>query len=930
MKITRLRTNRINRPVGFDFGKPHFSYVVEDAQGKNQMGAQIIVALDDSFKDIVYDSGMRENIDSLAHEMPIPLLPCTRYFWKVRVKTDAGEEGESDVSFFETPREGEWIGKWISPKADKSLQMTIYKTVRLSGKVKSARMYMTGLGVYELYLNGEKQGEEYLMPGLHGYDSWIQYQTYELPVRQGENLIEIMLGNGWYKGRFGLNKPEENYGDRLTCIGEIVICYEDGRREVIGTDDTWLAKRNHVVESGIYSGECQDDTLDLSQVYAVELTGKGTGSLMPRLSPYLTAHERRYPTEIIRTPKGETVFDFGQNMVGWMVFRNTQRKGVRLRFQFGEILQQGNFYRDNLRKAKAEFVYISDGIEKEIRPHFTFYGFRYVKVEGWEGEIKPEDFTAVSIYSDMDELGYIETSDPLVNRLFENAKWGQKDNFLDVPTDCPQRDERMGWTGDAQVFSGTACYNMDTYAFYTKYGYDLSCEQRKAGGAVLDVVPAVNADGHTSTVWGDAATVIPWNVYLHYGDKRILERQYDSMKAWVDYMKGEDDRAGGKGLWLSGWHYADWLALDGKVEGGVFGATDPYFIASAYYYYSTKLVSKTARVLQRVEDERKYREHAEKIREAFFREYFTPAGRLCVNTMTAYVLVLYMHLVPEGAYEKTCEGLFSKLRENGYHLCTGFAGTPCLCPVLSENGMNDLAYRLLMEKEFPSWLYEVLMGATTIWERWNSLLPDGTVSGTEMNSMNHYAYGSIVEWMYRYMIGIQPVEEKPGFKRAVIAPKPDYRLAWAEGKLHTASGMYCAKWHLEEQKITIYITVPFDCEAEVILPDADKDNLQYSGAEPKNIEQKGTDVTAELTAGNYVFSYSTTTRYREKYGIDSLIDDILKNERAAAILKESFFDVIGEIPFYRETPVLRDLLNAPFVHFPYEKQEWLDQLLNEV
>lgn len=488
--------------MGFALGKPHFSYVVEDAQGRKQEKAQIVVALDDEFQDIVYDSGMREDINSLSHEMPERLMPSTRYFWKVRVKSDIGEECESVASWFETPREGEWTGKWISPQADKNLQMTIYKVITLSGKVKRVRMYMLGLGIYELYLNGKKQGEEYLMPGLHGYDSWIQYQTYDLDMQEGENLIEIMLGNGWYKGQFGLNKPEENYGNRLTCIGEIVIWYEDGKKEVIGTDDTWLAKRNHVVESGIYSGEYQDDTLDLAQVYFTELTGKGTECLMPRLSPYLIAHERRHPMEIIYTPKGETVFDFGQNMVGWMVFHNTQKKGVRLLFQFGEILQQENFYRDNLRKAKAEFVYISDGIEKEVRPYFTFYGFRYVKVEGWEGEIKPEDFTAVSIYSDMDELGRIETSDPLVNQLFQNAKCGQKDNFLDVPTDCPQRDERMGWTGDAQVFSGTACYNMDTYAFYTKYGYDLYCEQRKAGGAVPDVVPAVNADGHTSTVWG--------------------------------------------------------------------------------------------------------------------------------------------------------------------------------------------------------------------------------------------------------------------------------------------------------------------------------------------------------------------------------------------------------------------------------------------
>ena len=402
---------------------------------------------------------------------------------------------------------------------------------------------------------------------------------------------------------------------------------------------------------------------------------------------------------------------------------------------------------------------------RDVRQHFTFYGFRFVKVEGWPGEVDPEDFTGLVIHSDMDARGDIVTSDPLVNQLVRNARWGMKGNFLDVPTDCPQRDERYGWTGDAQIFSGTASFFMDTYAFYTKYGRDIYLEQKKLNGSVPDVVPVANYPGDASTAWGDAATIIPWNVYLHSGDRGILRRQYPSMKGWVDYMKRQDDADGGKRLWLTGTHYADWLALDGSYPGGVYGGTDPNYIASAYYCHSTRIVAKAARVLGYAEDAAIYDRLAQEIRAAFERAYFTPSGRLAIDTMTGCVVALYMDLAPDYAVAQVRGMLLNRLQKNFYHLNTGFTGTPCLCRVLSENGMNDIAYHLLMEKGYPGWLYEVLMGATTIWERWNSVMPDGKVSGTEMNSMNHYSYGSIVEWMFRDMLGINPVEDAPGFKR---------------------------------------------------------------------------------------------------------------------------------------------------------------------
>lgn len=972
MEITHLKVNHLVNPLGYDLGQPTISYVVRDTLAKKQEKAQILVSLDEDFSALLYDSGEIDTIISTAFPLPINLEPETRYFWKVRVWADNGESAESPAAWFETAKGGEWQADWITPCTPKEMQMSVFKTWTVTKPVARCRMYLTGVGLYELYINGEKQGDECLLPGFCDYDTWIQYQTYEITLHSGENEIEVLLGDGWYKGWYGLRQTEENYGDRLACIGELHIFYEDGTSEVIATDSTWQARKSRVVSSGIYPGEVYDAALDISETFPVERADLDKGKLSPRLSPPIKIHERITPVELIHTPAGETVLDMGQNMVGWLGFHCKAPKGTKLYFQFGEILQDGNFYNDNLRTAKAEFTYIADGTECDVRQHFTFYGYRFVKITGWDGEPDVNDFRGLVIHSEMEELGDIETSDPLVNQLIHNAKWGQKGNFVDVPTDCPQRDERYGWTGDAQIFSGTACFNMDTYAFYTKYGKDIYAEQQKLNGSVPDVVPVANYPGDASTAWGEAATVIPWNVYLHYGDKGILKRQYASMKAWVDYMKGEDDRSGGKRLWQSGFHYGDWLALDGNVEGGVYGATDPHLIASGYYYHSTMIVAKAAKILGKEADAEAYRTLAEEIRNAFIREYFTPAGNLSVDTMTAYVVVLYMGLTPDYAYERVCRGLLNKLKKNRYHLNTGFVGTPYLCRMLSENGMNDLAYHLLLEKGFPGWLYEVLMGATTVWERWNSVLPDGKISGTEMNSLNHYAYGSIVEWMYRNMLGIQPMEEGAGFKKFRVAPAPNYQISWAKGCLRSASGMIKSSWRIDGKKLKIIVTVPFDAEAEIALPDADVNEIRRllgagenamqrqpgagegcgdsdagrvsstqggSSADAvcessdsnnsgiRRITQTGSSVTVEAEAGTYVFEYEPTKPYRKVYSIDSPMEELMENPKTRKILEENYLCRFKNIPFEKELFTLEELMNGPFTSLPREEWEALDAKL---
>lgn len=937
MKISNLKINHLTNPLGFDLADPVISYVVTQAEGTRQAFAQVQVSLKADFSDILYDSGERSDLVSTGFELPVTLQPMTRYYWKVRAADEKGDCAWSDIQWFETAKavtgqDGAWQAKWITPQMDPHMQAVVWQDIEIVKPVAKARAYMIGLGLYEFYLNEEKQGEECLLPGFCDYDDWLQYQTYEVRFAMGKNRIELALGDGWYKGRYGLRKESENYGDRLAALAEFHIWYEDGTEEVFGTDASWKARKSRVTESGIYPGEVYDMTLDVSETFETEEIELGYERLSPRLSPPITVHERLKPAAVLRTPAGETVLDMGQNMTGWLQFRcgASCTYGKKLHFQFGEILQDGNFYNENLRTAKAEFFYISDGKEREVRQHFTFYGFRFVKIEGWEGEPDPEDFRGLVIHSDMEELGELSTSDPLVNRLIQNAKWGMKGNFLDVPTDCPQRDERYGWTGDAQIFSGTACYFMDTYAFYTKYGRDLYAEQVKLGGSVPDVVPVAGCPGDASTAWADAATVIPWNVYLHYGDKNILRHQYLSMKGWVDYMKREDDADGAKRLWTTGKHYADWLALDGNYPGGVYGATDPHLIASAYYYYSTSIVAKAAGLLEKEEDAKAYEKLAGEIYEAFVKEYFTPSGRLAVDTTTAHVVVLYMGLTPDFAYEKVRKGLLNRLKKNFYHLDTGFVGTPYLCRMLSENGMNDLAYHLLMEKGYPGWLYEVLMGATTVWERWNSVEPDGKISGTEMNSLNHYSYGSIVEWMFRNMAGIIPCEEGAGFKKFRLAPMPNYQIGSADARLRSASGLIRSAWEIDGKLLKFQFTVPFDTQAEIVLPDAVLDVIREQAGQISDIRQAGSNVVLHAGAGNYEFCYEPAVPYRKIYSLDSAWTELKENPKTWAVLEKEYH--MDHIPFEKELCTLEEMTWGPFTGYGVsrEQREKIDRLLREV
>ncbi|WP_084134693.1 alpha-L-rhamnosidase [Paenibacillus harenae] len=894
MKITRLKTNRIINPLGFSLGKPRLSYVVTETDAKKQISAQYEVALDENFFNIVFDSGVRDDIDSLAFELPIDLLPRTRYYWRVQVWADNGDRAVSDIAWFETAKLDEpWSAKWIVPELDKDVHPVLSRSFELTGPVASARAYVCGLGLYEMEINGAKAGDEYFAPHFNAYQKWLQYQTYDVTelLRQGENRMAVSLGNGLYKGRFGFEgHTDELYGNEFALMCEIVVTYTDGTKTVIASDTDWTAAKSKVMGGNLYDGEIYDATFVSSESFAVREGDLAYDRLKARLSLPVVVKEERKPIEVFRTPSGETVLDMGQNMVGWIRFRTNAPKGTVISLYHGEVLQDGNFYRENLRTAKAEYHYTADGTEAVVRPYFTFYGFRYVKVEGWPGELNPNDFTGCVLYSDLEETGSFETSNPLVNRLFQNAMWGQKGNFLDVPTDCPQRDERMGWTGDAQVFSGTACFNMDAYAFFSKYGYDMGREQEVRGGMVPMVIPAANVQGGGSSAWADAATIIPWNVYLHYGDKTILEQQFESMKGWVDYIINADEASGQRRLWTTGFHFGDWLALDGSNPDSPMGGTDTDFIASAYYRYSSQLLAKAAKVLRKDDMADYYGRISDEVKTAIENEFFSKTGRLALDTQTAYAVALFMDLVPHVYRTKVVEALRKRLKIDRNHLKTGFVGTPYLNPVLSGNGCNDLAYTLLLNDDYPSWLYAVKLGATTIWERWNSIMPDGKISSTGMNSLNHYAYGAIAEWMYRTIAGINPVEEAPGFRRAVLAPQPDFRIKWAKAQVESASGTYKSEWAFsEEGHLTFHFVIPFNASATVRLPYADVNAITVNG---QNLAasgiangQMGEETHLELVSGSYIIHYLPTKSYIKQFSTKTSLIELLRHDGARAVIE---------------------------------------------
>ncbi|MGZ3819473.1 MAG: family 78 glycoside hydrolase catalytic domain [Mucilaginibacter sp.] len=839
-----LCENRAN-PLGLDVSHPRLSWkLIAGKRGEMQTAYRVEVSESPNFSGNVWDSG-RVHSDSsvfIAYKGK-SLQSGKKYFWRVRVWDNSGNSSAwSPSAWWQTAlfNTTDWKAQWITPGYTEDTvnrpSPLMRKQFSANKKIRSAVAYITAHGLYEASINGKRVGDAYLTPGWTSYNKRLQYQTYDVTdlLKAGNNAIGVMLGNGWYRGIIGFADHKNVYGKDIALLFQLNVTYEDGSTAVIASDDSWRSSTGDIRAEEIYNGETIDHRLTVKgwtepgfndlQWSSVTVQDYPKNILIATYNEMVKKHETFKPLRIFKTPKDEQVIDFGQNLVGWVVLKVKGKAGDKITVSHAEVLDKaGNFYTENLRNAKAQDTYILKGDgEETFEPHFTFHGFQFIRIEGYPGDvILPENVTAVALYSDMKPTGTFTTSNPLINQLQHNIQWGQKGNFLDVPTDCPQRDERLGWTGDAQVFSRTATFNMNVNDFFAKWLKDVAADQTSAG-AVPWVIPNCLGFAQSSTGWADVSTVVPWNMYLAYGDKQILQNQYPSMKAWVDYMQHQAK----SDLWQSGQSFGDWLfySIDDDTDGSS-AITDKYFIAQCFYAYSTQLLINAANALGKKEEVEYYTTSLKKIKDAFFKEYVTPNGRLVSGTQTAYTLALNFDMLPESLRAQAAQRLVDNIHAYGNHLTTGFLGTPYLCHVLTRFGHNEMAYRLLLQDTYPSWLYPVKMGATTIWERWDGIRPDKSFEAASMNSFNHYSYGAIGDWMYRVMAGMDTYDDGPGYKHIRIMPHPGGGFTNATASLQTYYGTLTSGWEVKDGKTWYSIEIPANTKADIFLPASKADDI---------------------------------------------------------------------------------------------------------
>ncbi|MEJ2879842.1 glycoside hydrolase family 78 protein [Pedobacter sp. GR22-6] len=855
LSLYDLKVEYQDNPLSVETQSPRFSWKLNTSTKNTlQQSYEIRVGLDAkalaSGKKILWKDS--KNTDQSVHiNYTGPVLESrTRYFWQLRIKDNHGNTaGWTAVKFWQMGIKAEdWTAQWISvPGKDTSDRSPIFrKEFTVAKKVQQALVYVTAKGLYEAAINGQRVSDSYFAPGWTSYKKRLQFQTYDVTaaIKKGSNAIGVSLGDGWYTGHIGFGHQHNFYGDTRALLLQIELTFTDGTKQVIQTDESWKTSYGPILSSDIYNGEIYDSRLERTgwnntgyqedtSWLPVKVLPDGKSELVSMTGPPVTMHERLKVIKLIKTPKGETVVDFGQNLVGWVRMKIKGPAGTKITMSHAEVLDKaGNFYTTNLRSARAQNIYILNGTDQVFEPHFSFQGFRYVKLEGYPGQVDTAGLTAIVLHSDMKQTGTFTTSNPLINQLQHNIQWGQKGNFLDVPTDCPQRDERLGWTGDAQAFYRTAAYNMDVAGFFTKWLKDVKAEQFQ-NGSIPHVIPNVIGSGEAgSSGWSDVSTIVPWDMYVAYGDQRILEEQYNSMKAWVNYIKGTSRN----GLWNSGRHFGDWLFYgpDDDTDGRA-AVTDKFLIAQTFYAHSTQLLINAAKVLGKQEDVAEYTKLLGDIKSAFVKEYLTGNGRLVSGTQTAYVLALQFDMLPEELRAQAAQRLVDNVRSYGNHLTTGFLGTPYLCHVLSRFGHTNVAYDLLLQESYPSWLYPVKMGATTIWERWDGIKPDGSFQTESMNSFNHYAYGAIGDWMYRTMTGIQSDESAVGYKKIIIKPQPGGKISHAAAELMTSYGLVKSSWKIENGLFKLDVVIPANTQATVILPDG---KTEQSGSGTYHFESK--------------------------------------------------------------------------------------------
>ena len=703
------------------------------------------------------------------------------------------------------------------------------KDFSIDKPIERAFVYATALGLYELHINGKRIGEDYFTPGWTDYSKRVYYQAYDVKhqLRKGDNTIGVMLADGWYAGYLGFGKKREHYGDKPRLFIQLEVEYADGSRLTVVTDENWKAAYGAHLEADFLMGETVDARKELSgwdepgfddSAWDKVAVTKNVQSLVQAYPgvPVRKTQEIK-PLKITEPKEGAYVCDMGQNFAGWVRLKAKGEAGTKVVLRFAEMLNpDGTIYTTNLREARCTDTYILSGKGQETwEPSFTFHGFRYVEVTGYPGKPALDAITGVVVHSDTPPVGSFECSSAMVNQLWRNITWGQRSNFIEVPTDCPQRDERLGWTGDAQIFCRTATYNMDVAAFFTKWLVDLEDAQTKEG-AFPDVAPHKVAMGSGVPAWGDAGVICPWTIYQVYGNRRVLEKHYESMQRWIAYLQKNS-----KDLLRAAYGYGDWVAVGSNTPKDV--------IATAYFAYSTRLVSKAAAVLGKAEDAKKYEELFQQIKAAFNKAYVSDDGRIKGETQTCYALGLYFDLLPEDKREAAAGHLVERIKQKDWHLSTGFVGLSYLLPTLTDTGYLEVAYRLLNNETFPSWGYSIKHGATTIWERWDGWTKEKGFQDPGMNSFNHYAFGSVGRWLFDTVAGIDT--DGAGYKRIIIRPQAGGGFTYAKASYKSIHGQIASHWRWDGQSFSLEVTIPANTTATVYVPATEVESIS-EGSEP--------------------------------------------------------------------------------------------------
>ncbi|GAA2212647.1 glycoside hydrolase family 78 protein [Nonomuraea monospora] len=819
-------------PLGIGESAPRLSWTVTtDTAGWTQAGYEI--ELGDGTA-----TGLVESAESVL--VPWPGAPLgSRERRGARVRVHGADGSVSDWSEWSHVEAGlldpaDWRASAAAPSLEllgvpDGPALLLRRDFTLRGPLAKARLYVTAHGVFEAELNGEVVGDEVLAPGWTSYRNRLRYRTHDVTglLREGANTLGATLADGWYRGRVGfLGGKTDIYGDRTALIAQLEITYEDGTRDLVATDEHWRCATGPVTSASLYDGEKHDARLhpagwsrpgfDDSAWLPADALAHDPALLVAPTGPPVRRTETVSPVEVLAGPSGETILDFGQNLVGRLRIRVQGPAGHTVTLRHAEVLENGALAIRPLRDAAAldQYTLRGDAGPETYEPRFTTHGFRYAQIDGWPGQLDPADVQAVVCHTDMRPIGTFECSDPLLNRLHDNVVWSMRGNYVDLPTDCPQRDERLGWTGDIQVFAPAAAFLFDCAGPLSSWLADLAAEQSEVG-TVPHYVPWVPLvfDVSPTAAWGDAAVLVPWVLYQRTGDLGLLGSQYASMAAWVDQV-GTLTRGH---LWDRGFQFGDWLDPAAPPDDPGKARTDHALVATAYHAWTAPVLAETAALLGHDADAARYAELAERVRAAFRREFVTPSGRLACDTQTAYALALTADLLdgPEQR-ERAGRRLVELVAADDHRIGTGFVGTPLICDALCSVGAYDTAYKLLTQRACPSWLYPVTMGATTIWERWDSMLPDGSVNPGEMTSFNHYALGAVADWMHRTVAGLAPAE--PGYRKLLVRPRPGGGLTHARATHLTPYGEAEVAWRLDGERLSVTVQVPQNTTAVVELP----------------------------------------------------------------------------------------------------------------